>query len=126
MFPKILRFIILEKNKDFRLSLKTILNQIEYFEVVADFDDFDSFIFKDKLKFNSILLDLNIGTYKCVEFIKKMKEYSQDIKIILLSDFKELIYSEAAVRAGAEGVIFKSSDKSIFEKKIRQFTAFSE
>ncbi len=124
MFRKILRFIIFEKNKDFRLSLKTILNQIEYFEVVADFADFDSFIFQNTLKFNSIILDLNFGNSKCIEFIKKMKNQSEDINIILLSDYKELICSETVVNAGAEGVIFKSSDKSVFEKKIKQFTAF--
>ena len=113
-----MNIVIIEQNKIFRESLKTVLNQIADFEVVFDADNncFPEDI--SNIQVNLILIDCNLGKDKFNETIKKaIKVWGPSIRCIFLTDYKE----ECTINGiESSDIILKSSSKKEFENKIRK------
>ncbi|MHC1738151.1 MAG: response regulator [Ignavibacteriaceae bacterium] len=116
-----MEIVIIENNKHYREGLKTILNQIDDFNVVFDccnFMDFINFIKKEPA--DIILLDYDMAESE----LCKISEIIPNIRIIIISNYSEICYFEKLINMGITDIILKNSIKTEFEKKIR--SAFND
>jgi len=54
-----------------------------------------------------ILVDLRLRTGDGLDLIKALKTQYPDLKILVVSQFDEMVYAERAMRAGAQGYVMK-------------------
>jgi len=104
---------IIENNKIYRESLKTVLNQIDDFNVVYSSEGLtEGAALPDEYKIDVMLMDYII--------IRRGIKSFRDKKIISISDFDELYAEENLQAKGITAVIFKNSGKKEIENKIRK------
>ena len=54
-----------------------------------------------------MVLDLRLKAGDALDFIKTLRVESPEVKVLVLSQYDELIFAERALRAGASGYIMK-------------------
>ncbi len=113
-----MNIVIIEQNKIFRESLKTVLNQIQDFKVIFDSDTINYTEDISNIHVNILLIDYNLGKSKCNETINKaLVIWGTAVKFLLMTDFK----AECAINGiNTTDVILKNSSKKEFENKIRK------
>jgi len=114
-----MNIVILEKNSVYRESLKVILNQIINYNVI--YDDNNCSKLKSLTKNKSIdliLLDCKIASESKCNFIIKLKEHFPNVKIIVLTDYPELVLYSSFFELGADTIIQKIASKKLFESTI--------
>ncbi len=109
---------IIEKNELYRESLKTVLNQIDDFNVVCDCDNFDP-LFHLKNKIELVLIDYNVIEGKRSQNIQQIIKIFSDIKIIVITDYGEISNFDDLRNKSVTDVIYKSANKKVFETIIR-------
>jgi DNA-binding NarL/FixJ family response regulator len=70
-----------------------------------------------------MLLDLRIGTVDGLESIKTFKAQLPDLRILVVSQFDEMVYAERALRAGALGYVMKDQPLEELLRAIRTVLA---
>ena len=112
-----MKIVIIEKNKIFRESLKTALNQISGFKVVGDAENISYLQDFTNIDINLILIDCSFGKSRCNEIINKTLSVWPEVRFLLLADYKE----ECNINQDkSRDVILKNSSKEEFENKIRE------
>ena len=113
-----MNIVIIEKNKIFRESLKTVLNQIQDFKVIFDSDTINYTEDISNIHVNILLIDYNLGKSKCNETINKaIAVWGDTVKFLFMTDFKV----ECAINGiNTIDIILKNSSKTEFENKIRK------
>ena len=113
-----MNIVIIEQNKIFRESLKTVLNQIQDFKVIFDSDTISYTEDISNIHVNIILIDYNLGKSKCNETINKAKAvWGISVKFLFMTDFNE----ECTINGiKTSDIILKNSSKKQFENKIRK------
>ena len=111
-----MNIVIIERNKIYRESLKTVLDQIPDFNVVFEMDNTGSLEDNKNIQVNLILIDYNLGKDKCNETVNKAISLWPDVKFLLLTTYKEEHDFE---RNKGFDVILKNSSKKEFEYKIK-------
>ena len=66
-----------------------------------------------------LLLDLRLKNSDGLEFIKSLKSQHPSVRILVLSQFDEVLYAERVLRAGANGYIMKDNATDEVLKAIR-------
>jgi DNA-binding NarL/FixJ family response regulator len=56
-----------------------------------------------------VLLGLRLGTGDTLEFIKALRAQYPELRILVFSQFEEMIFAERALRAGANGYLMKEA-----------------
>lgn len=111
---------IIEKNKLYRESLRTVLNQVPDFNVVCDSDDCCSLAqFLKTENIDLILLDYDIAEEKLNQISEQAEILFPNITVIIISNYRENCYFKDFNDYGISDIIFKSAEKKEFEKKIR-------
>lgn len=112
-----MNIIIFEQNKVFRESLKTVLDQIQDFNIFMDTesDNCPETIYKEDI--HLIILDSCLGKNKCHEIITKAVNYWPAVKLLFMINYKEECYNWENYNID---YIFKNSTKKEYEDKIRQ------
>lgn len=111
---------ILEKNKLYRESLKTILNQINDFKVIYEGDDLQNVIKLHQLK----NVDIMIVDYKIIksksEFnLHREKELFPDTRLVVLAESDEMLNLSYLNSSPSKQIIFRNIEKQELERKIR-------
>ena len=105
---------IIEKNNVYRESLKVALNQIHELNVIIDTDNCLCFNSYDKNKsVDLILLDCKIVSENNFNFLTKLKEQIEAVKIVILADYPQKIIYHSFYEMGADKIIFKHTTKKI-------------
>jgi DNA-binding NarL/FixJ family response regulator len=63
----------------------------------------------EQCKPNLVLLDLRLKSGDSLELIKSLRVEHPEVKVLVLSQYDELIFAERALRAGASGYIMKEN-----------------
>ncbi|MEI6853881.1 MAG: hypothetical protein WCL06_13630, partial [Bacteroidota bacterium] len=85
----VINIIVIERNKIFRESLTTVLDQIPDFRVISDTDNAADLKFINQKATHLMLIDYNLGKQACEEIISKTLSLAPAMKILLLANSKE-------------------------------------
>ncbi|KGM95715.1 response regulator transcription factor [Clostridium botulinum] len=112
-----MKIIIADDDGLIRDSLKLILELQDDIEVVATAENGEEVInFCTQYSPDIVLMDIRMPILDGVLATKEIKNQQKDIKIIILTTFKDDEYIAEAIKNGAEGYILKNQDSdSIIE-----------
>jgi DNA-binding NarL/FixJ family response regulator len=111
----VINIAIIDQNEIYRAGLKTLLEQIDGFRVVAEAPGIAWIRKPASVPVQVVLLDNSFGNEECREMIRVLSEQIPAVKIIILVMFRE----ELEFDFGATEVILKSSGKQEFGSRIR-------
>ncbi len=111
---------IVEENRLYRESLRSVLNQIADFHIVRDEDTVDDILqnLADQI-IDIVLLSIDVGRPKGFDALKQLRRLFPQLNILVLLDYPETCYYEHAVTEGANDAIPKFSGKSVIEQHVR-------
>lgn len=112
-----MNIVIIEQNKIFRESLKTVLNQIQDIEVVFDSDNFYKLENSGNYQIQLILIDFSISKEKCVNIITDALSLWPSVRFLFMINYTEEIPPNFNTTVD---VIHKNASKKEFENKIRK------
>ncbi|KEI06950.1 response regulator transcription factor [Clostridium botulinum] len=112
-----MKIIVADDDGLIRDSLKLILELQDDIEVVATAENGEEVInFCTQYSPDIVLMDIRMPILDGVLATKEIKNQQKDIKIIILTTFKDDEYIAEAIKNGAEGYILKNQDSdSIIE-----------
>jgi DNA-binding NarL/FixJ family response regulator len=112
-----MKVLIVDDDALIRDGLKILLGIEEDFEVVGTASNGqEAFELCKKGKPDIVLMDIRMPVMDGVLGTKLIKEHFKDIKVVILTTFKDDEYIKEAVKSGAEGYILKNqSSDSIIE-----------
>ena len=111
-----MNIVIIEQNKTFRESLKTVLNQIQDFVVVFDSENLNKLENPVSCQIQLILIDFSISKEKCVNIITEALRLWPSVKFLFMINYTEEIPPDINTTVD---VIHKNASKKEFENKIR-------
>jgi DNA-binding NarL/FixJ family response regulator len=112
---------IVEDNKTIREGLAALLNGTEGFSCKGAYADCESFL--KELESHSadvVLMDIGLPGMNGIEGVKKAKQISQDINILMLTVYEESEIVYDALCAGAYGYLVKKTPPSRLIEAIRE------
>ena len=106
------RIVLADHSAPLREGLKRILKEESNIEVVGEAGN-DSDLFKvlrlGKLAPDMIILDASMPNFYGTEAIHKVKAIYPDVKVLVLSMYKDKEYLNQAISNGAEGYLLKET-----------------
>jgi len=107
-----IRILIVDDHQILIEGLKSLLRDVEQFEVVDGAISAEEAIAKAKsLKPDVILMDIQMPIKNGIEATKEILKTSANLKIIGLTSANESIYIKKMLEAGAYGYVLKNIDK---------------
>lgn len=111
-FCNMIKVVLIEDYDILRNSLKDIINQEEGYEVVGDFESYESALLCIKqLQPDVILTDITLPGINGIEGIKQLKQILPQLAVIVVSVHENSQYVFDALCAGAVGYLTKNSGK---------------
>ena len=102
-------------------GIKVLINQVEDFDVVAEFEHGKAFIDNmDNLNTDIILTDINMPVLNGIETTKQALAKNASLNFIALSMYNDYKYYYEMITAGAKGFVLKQSSTHELEQAIRQ------
>jgi len=124
MSPK-LRVLVVD---DERLSRETTTQQLREagYEAEAAENAFQALKQLEKDRWDVVLTDLRMPTMDGLEFLKKVKQNSPDVEVILMTAYGTVETAVAAMREGAADFLTKPFSFHELELRLRNLTRFQE
>jgi DNA-binding NarL/FixJ family response regulator len=115
-----LKVLIADDDALIRDGLKILLEIEEDFEVVGTAcNGQEAFEICREVKPDIVLMDIRMPVMDGVLGTKQIKSHFKDVKVVILTTFKDDEYIKEAVKSGAEGYILKNQPSdSIIERPI--------
>jgi DNA-binding NarL/FixJ family response regulator len=110
---------IADPNETYCRSLKTVLEQIDGFNVMTVDADTNSLIKSDDVPVDVLLIDIGLFLNKNNRIKDELSDENKSLKIILLAMYED----DLAFRNEKAEVILKSAGKKKFEHRIRQMVS---
>lgn len=111
-FCNMIKVVLIEDYDILRNSLKEIINQQEGYEVVGDFESYESALPNiNALHPDVILTDITLPGINGIEGIKQLKQILPQVAVIVVSVHENSQYVFDALCAGAVGYLTKNSGK---------------
>lgn len=115
-----MRVLIVDDDALIREGLKILLDLEEDIEVCATAKNGQEALeMCKKCKPEIVLMDIRMPVMDGVLGTKQIKQHYKDIKIIILTTFKDDEYIKEAIRSGAEGYILKNQPSESIIESIR-------
>ncbi len=111
---------IVEENRLYRESLRSVLSQIADFHIVRDEDTVNDIIqnLADQI-IDIVLLSIDVGRPKGYDALKQIRRLFPQLNILVLLDYPETCFYENAMNEGADDAIPKFSGKRVIEQHVR-------
>lgn len=101
-------------------GIKVLINQIDDFEVVAEFEHGQAYIDEmDKLNTDIILTDINMPVLDGIKTTQLALSKNSNLNFIALSMYNDYKYYYEMITAGAKGFVLKQSSYQELEQAIR-------
>lgn len=120
METKTINILLVEDQKLMRIGLKSLLEEHSSIETIYEATTAKEAIEKYKLlKPDIVLMDIGLPDYNGIEATKKLIEYNQDCKVIILTSHlsEEEIFS--SLHAGARAYVMKDVNTDVLEMIIK-------
>ena len=120
METKTINILLVEDQKLMRIGLKSLLEEHSSIETIYEATTAKEAIEKYKLlKPDVVLMDIGLPDYNGIEATKKLIEYNQDCKVIILTSHlsEEEIFS--SLHAGARAYVMKDVNTDVLEMIIK-------
>ncbi|MFZ5986154.1 MAG: response regulator [Bacillota bacterium] len=115
-----MKVLIVDDDALIRDGLKILLEFEEDIEVVgAVANGYDAVKMCEKAQPDIVLMDIRMPVMDGVQATKQIKQQYKDIKVLMLTTFKDAEYIRSAVKCGAEGYILKSKPSESIIESIR-------
>lgn len=106
------RIVLAEDHTLLREGLRKIISSLPDYEVVGTADDgLETIQAVEKLNPDLILIDLSMPRLSGIEAIKTIKSEHPQLKVLVLTAYKDEQYILEAFRAGADGYMLKDESK---------------
>ncbi len=103
-----IKLLLVEDHHIVRRGLVFFLKTREEFEIVGEAENGEeAFTFVRTERPDVVLMDLSMPKMDGIEATKRIKQYDETIKILILSSFSEQDYVIPALEAGADGYQLK-------------------
>ncbi|EEL34717.1 two-component system response regulator CasR [Bacillus toyonensis] len=103
-----IKLLLVEDHHIVRRGLVFFLKTREEFEIIGEAENGEEALtFVQKEKPDVVLMDLSMPKMDGIEATKRIKQYDETIKILMLSSFSEQDYVLPALEAGADGYQLK-------------------
>jgi DNA-binding NarL/FixJ family response regulator len=118
------RVLIADDQTLFREGLKDILEGEKWIELVGEAADGEEAArLALKLKPHLVLMDIKLPKLDGISAVKRIKEVSKDISILMLSSFEDEAHVIDAVKAGANGYLSKMLPTTELLNSVRSFAS---
>jgi DNA-binding NarL/FixJ family response regulator len=118
------RLIVVEDHPLLRDGLMQLINRQLDFTCTSSADNTsDAKRLVEQYKPDLMLLDLRLKSGDSLDLIKSLRVEHPDLKVLVLSQFDELIFAERALRAGASGYIMKENAADEVLRALRKISA---
>ena len=114
-----MKLLIVDDDGLIRDSLKIMLELVEGWTARTAANGEEAFLLCGQEAPDIILMDIRMPVCDGVEATRKIKEAYPSVKIIMLTTFSEEGYIAAAIHAGAEGYLLKSTPADGIAERIR-------
>jgi DNA-binding NarL/FixJ family response regulator len=116
--------VIVEDHPVLRDGLKQLINIQPDLECVGGADNTsDAKSLAEKYKPDLMILDLRLKAGDGLDFVKTLRVEYPEVKMLVLSQFDELLFAERALRAGASGYIMKENATDEVLRAVRKVLA---
>ncbi|SCB68013.1 Uncharacterized protein BWGO95_02144 [Bacillus mycoides] len=103
-----IKLLLVEDHHIVRRGLVFFLKTREEFEIIGEAENGEEALtFVQKEKPDVVLMDISMPIMDGIEATKRIKQYDETIKILMLSSFSEQDYVLPALKAGADGYQLK-------------------
>lgn len=115
-----MKIIIADDDVLIREGLKLILETVEDFEVTGTAANGQEAVkLCSAARPDVVLMDIRMPVMDGVQATQQIKQQFKDIKVVLLTTFKDTEYIRSAIKYGADGYILKSSSSESIIESIR-------
>lgn len=109
-----MKLIIVDDEKLIRQGLKIILAAYKDIEIVGLCENgSEAYTFCKEHEVDLVLMDVRMPECNGVVGTKLIKEYNPDIKVLILTTFKDTGYLQEALKNGASGYLLKDSSSEL-------------
>lgn len=116
----LIKIIIVDDHTIFRDGLKSLLSQINGFEVISEAENGVDFINQlESLNPDLVLMDISMPQMDGIEATEKALKKNHNLKIIALSSYSDHVYYYKMIKAGVLGFVQKNVGKEELEEAIR-------
>ena len=121
---KISRVVVVEDHPVLREGLKQLIDGQPDLSCVAVADNTsDAKRLLEECKPDLMVLDLRLKGGDALDFIKTLRVGHPEVKVLVFSQYDELIFAERALRAGASGYIMKENATDEVLRAVRKVLA---
>ncbi len=114
------KIIVVDDHEMFRDALKSLLEQEEIAEVIAEAENGQELLnLLETLNPDLVLMDIDMPLMDGITATEKAIALKPDINILILSMFGDEDHYQRLINAGAKGFVLKSSGKTELENGIR-------
>jgi len=119
MNKKLFKTIIVDDHEMFRNGLKSLLEQENIVQVIAEASNGKEFLqLLNSVSPDLVLMDIDMPVMNGIDASEKALSLNKNLNILVLSMYDDYSYYTRLVSAGVKGFISKSSGKSELEKGI--------
>lgn len=117
----VIKIVLVDDHKIFRVGLEVILNGIDGFKVVGSYGE-GKLLMQDlkTKKTDLIFMDIRLAEENGVVLTKQIKQLYPEIKIIALTMFGEIEYFNEMIDVGVDGFLLKSTDIKEIETAVNK------
>lgn len=115
MMDPVYRVILAEDHTLLREGLKSLLQSFGTFDVVGEASDgYQAVELCENLTVDLVLMDLSMPRLDGLKATKMIKKNSQDVKVLVITQYDASEYVHSALSAGADGYILKDATSEEF------------
>lgn len=105
-----LKVLLVDDHPLYRQGLRILLESINSIEVVGEAGDgVEALSLTDQLSPDLVIMDITMPGQSGLEATRQLKEYYPQIKVIMLSGYADNVFVDQALKAGAEGYVYKDA-----------------
>jgi len=105
-----MKVLLVDDHPLFRQGLRNLLESIDSILVVGEAGDgAEALSMAEKLSPDLVIMDISMPGQCGLEATRQLKEYYPQIKVIILSGHADNIFVDQALKAGAEGYVYKDA-----------------
>ncbi len=105
-----MKVLLVDDHPLYRQGLRTLLESIDSIEVVGEAGNgAEALSMTDQLAPDLVIMDITMPGQNGLEATRQLKEYYPQTKVIMLSGYADNVFVDQALKAGAEGYVYKDA-----------------